>query len=146
MSCDPDNYFHVRGYIKARKPANVDSLKMRVIYDGTTTITKYSNSDEEGEEAYFDIREFCSSSDYYNGNGHFNIEISFFCGERKIELPKFSLDIEHKFYYSDEYIYYITEFDERKISGDYKIIEFLAPADTSCGKFVNYAVLKVEED
>jgi hypothetical protein len=40
----------------------------------------------------------------------------------------------------------MAEFDERKVSGDYTLETFLAPEDTSCGKLVNYAVLKVKEE
>jgi hypothetical protein len=36
-----------------------------------------------------------------------------------------------------------VEFDERKINGDFVVEAFLPPDDTSCGKFVNYAVLRL---
>ena len=48
-------------------------------------------------------------------------------------------------WFADDVKYYAAEFDERKINGDYTVETFLAPEDTSCGKFVNYAVLKVED-
>ena len=141
MACDPyygDEY--KPGYVKALKPAAVDSLVMRVYSNDSLVATEYSRSSENGSEASFFLQDYCVGDEHADKGCDFIIAISFFCGDKKVDLPAYKIKTM-----ADSYGFYIAEFDERKVSGDYTLDTFLAPEDTSCGKFVNYAVLKVEE-
>ena len=147
MACDP--YFEVDyslGYVKALKPAGVDSLEMRVYSNDSLVATDYSRSSENGAEVAFAYENYCDSKEYANKNWDFTIAISFFCGEKKVDLPTYMVKVKtNRIGFVDERVtYYIAEFDERKVNGNYSLETFLAPEDTACGKFVNYAVLKVE--
>lgn len=148
MACDPyygDEY--KPGYVKALKPAAVDSLVMRVYSNDSLVATEYSRSSENGSEASFFFEDYCEGKEHAGKSCDFNIAISFFCRNRKVDLPAYMAKTKTSStgFFADEVKYYIAEFDERKINGDYTIERFLAPEDTSCGKFVNYAVLKVED-
>ena len=146
--CHPDESFDYNpGYVKALKPASVDSLEMRVYSNDSLVVTEYSLSSEHGSEASFYLRDFCEGEEHAGKNCDFNIAISFFCGDKKVDLPTYMAKTKTSSdgFFADEVKYYMAEFDERKVSGDYTLDTFLAPEDTSCGKFVNYAVLKVEE-
>ncbi len=146
MSCDPDWYMR-SGSVKALKPSSIDSLEMRVYSSDSLISTTYSlSTDYEGEARYY-YDDYCEGDEFAGKDCKLTVAITFFCGDKKVDLPEFKFKTKINSHgYSDEVKYYITEFDERKISGDYTIETFLAPEDTSCGKFVNYAVLKVEED
>ena len=139
---------HGVGYIKARKPASIDSLKINARSDDYENIMRYAYSSEEGEEATVYYDDLCGGKLLYMDQYcYLTVDITFFCGDKKVELPSYKIETKTDiFLNADNLKFYITEFDERKISGDYTIETFLAPEDTSCGKFVNYAVLKVEED
>jgi len=141
----PDDGYY-RGDIEAIKPAGVDSLEMRVINNDSVLAVEYCKSEKEESGAYFNYFQFCKVSSK-NGHCDLTIDISFFCKDKKIELPTYALQIrtDSYGYPRDDFSIYFAEFDERKISGDYTVETFLAPEDTACGKFVNYAVLKVEE-
>ena len=151
MSCDPfDSIEYNPGYVKALKPADVDSLEMRAYSGDSLVATEYSFSTEQGSEASFFLRDYCEGeerAEHANQNCDFTIAITFFCGDKKVDLPLYELKTKNSSSgFADDLQIYIAEFDERKISGDYTIETFLAPEDSSCGKFVNYAVLKVEKN
>ena len=147
MACDPyygDEY--KPGYVKALKPASVDSLEMRVYSNDSLVATEYSLSSENGSEASFFLRDYYEDDKLSDKNCDFNIVISLFCGDRMVDLPTYMVKSKTDSRgLADEVKYYMAEFDERKVSGDYTLETFLTPEDTSCGKFVNYAVLKVED-
>ena len=148
MACDPyygDEY--KPGYVKALKPAGVDSLEMRVYSNDSLVATEYSRSSEYGSEASFFSQDYCVGDEHADKGCDFIIAISFFCGDRMVDLPAYMAKTKTDSRgLADEVKYYIAEFDERKVSGDYTLETFLAPEDTSCGKFVNYAVLNVKEE
>jgi hypothetical protein len=149
MACDPyygDEY--KPGYVKALKPAAVDSLVMRVYSNDSLVATEYSRSSENGSEASFFFEDYCEGKEHAGKNCDFNIAISFFCGDKKVDLPTYMAKTKTSSTgsFADEVKYYMAEFDERKVSGDYTLETFLAPEDTSCGKLVNYAVLNVKEE
>lgn len=151
----PDGYYGTE--FEAIKPAGVDSLEMRVIYNDSVIAERYCGSEKEDSSAlrplhfvhessaFFNSFDFCRES---SNDGHcdLTIGISFFCKDKKIDLPTYTLQIktDSDGYPRDEFLIYFAEFDERNIFGHYKVEKFLPPEDTSCGKFVNYAVLKVE--
>ena len=145
--CHPDESFDYNpGYVKALKPTGVDSLEMRVYSSDSLVATEYSFSSEHGSEASFFLRDYCEDDKLADKSCDFNIAISLFCGDKKVDLPTYMVKSKTDSRgLADEVKYYIAEFDERKVSGDYTLDTFLAPKDTSCGKFVNFAVLKVEE-
>ena len=147
MACDPVPADYKPGYVKALKPADVDSLEMRVYSNDTLIATEYSRSSENGTEASFFYDEYCKSEENASRNFDFTIFISLFCEDKKVTLPTYTVKIKTSSlgFVEDDIKIYIAEFDERKVYGDYTLETFLAPEDTSCGKFVNYAVLKVED-
>ena len=148
MACDPyygDEY--KPGYVKALKPAAVDSLVMRVYSNDSLVATEYSRSSENGSEASFFFEDYCEGKEHAGKNCDFNIAISFFCGDKKVDLPTYMVKTKTDSHgFADEVKYYMAEFDERKVSGDYTLETFLTPEDASCGKLVNYAVLNVKEE
>ena len=147
MDCGPMDFDYDPGYVKALKPATVDSLEMRVYSSDSLVATEYSRSSEKGAEASFFFADYCEGKEHAGKNCDFNIAISLFCDDKKVDLPTYMAKTKTSSdgILADEVKYYIAEFDERKVSGDYTLETFLAPEDTSCGKFVNYAVLKVED-
>ena len=148
MACDPyygDEY--KPGYVKALKPAAVDSLVMRVYSNDSLVATEYSLSSENGSEASFFLRDYCEDDKLADKSCDFNISISLFCGDRMVDLPTYMAKTKTDSRgFADEVKYYMAEFDERKVSGDYTLETFLTPEDASCGKLVNYAVLNVKEE
>lgn len=146
--CHPDESFdYSPGYVKALMPADVDSLEMRVYSNDSLVATKYSRSSEYGAEASFIYATFCEGDELADKSCDFTIAISFFCGDKKVDLPTYKLKTKTDSHgYADQVKYYIAEFDERKVSGDYTLETFLTPEDASCGKLVNYAVLNVKEE
>lgn len=149
MACEPvDDYDYSLGYVKALKPADVDSLEMRVYSNDSLITTKYSLSSENGGEASFFFADYCEGNEHAGKNWDLTISISFFCGDKKVDLPTYKVNVktDHIGFVDNRVKYYIAEFDERKISGDYTLETFLAPEDTACGKFVNYAVLNIKEE
>ena len=146
--CHPDESFDYNpGYVKALKPAGVDSLEMRVYSNDSLVATEYSRSSEYGSEASFFLQDYCVGEEYADKSCDFNISISLFCGDRMVDLPTYMAKTKTDSRgFVDEVKYYMAEFDERKVSGDYTLETFLAPEDTSCGKLVNYAVLNVKEE
>ena len=147
MACEPLDFEYSPGYVKALKPADVDSLEMRVYSNDSLIASKYSLSSENGGEASFFFVDYCRGDEHAGKSCDFTIAISFFCNDKKIDLPVYMVKTitTSDGWFVDEVKYYITEFDERKVNGDYSLETFLAPEDTACGKFVNYAVLKVED-
>ena len=140
--CHPDESFDYNpGYVKALKPAGVDSLEMRVYSNDSLVATEYSRSSEYGSEASFFLQDYCVGDEHADKGCDFIIAISFFCGDKKVDLPAYKIKTM-----ADSYGFYIAEFDERKVSGDYTLETFLTPQDASCGKLVNYAVLNVKEE
>ena len=147
MACEPLDFEYSPGYVKALKPADVDSLEMRVYSNDSLIASKYSLSSENGGEASFYFDDYCKGDEHAGKKWNFTIAISFFCGDKKVDLPTYMVKTttSSNGWFADDVKYYAAEFDERKINGDYTVETFLAPEDTSCGKFVNYAVLKVED-
>ena len=147
MDCGPMDFNYNPGYVKALKPADVDSLEMRIYSNDSLIATEYSRSSESGGEASFRYEDFCKGDEHAGKSCDFTIAITFFCGDKTVDLPtyKAKTTTSSDGCFADEVKYYIAEFDERKVSGDYSLETFLAPEDAACGKFVNYAVLKVED-
>lgn len=148
MACDPAyDYDYNPGYVKALMPSSVDSLEMRVYSNDSLIATKYSRTSENGREASFFFADYCYGKEHAGKSYDFTIAISFFCGDKKVDLPTYMVKTKtDSSGFADEVKFYIAEFDERKVSGDYSLETFLAPEDTACGKFVNYAVLNVKEE
>lgn len=146
--CHPEDDFDYKpGYVKSLKPASVDSLEMRVYSNDSLIVSEYCRSSEYGEEASYSYEEFCGGEDRADKNCDLTIAITFFCNDKKIELPTYTVKTKTNSHgFADDVRIYMAEFDERKVSGDYTLETFLAPEDTSCGKLVNYAVLKVKEE
>ena len=147
MDCCPMDFVYNPGYVKALKPAGVDSLEMRVYSNDSLIVSEYSRSSENGGEATFFFANYCEGDEHAGKNWDLTIAISFYCGDKKVALPTYIAKTKTDSNgLADEVKFYIAEFDERKVSGDYSLETFLAPEDTACGKFVNYAVLNVKEE
>ena len=143
MDCPFDEGYGFFQGVEARKPVGVDSLEMRVMYKDSLLAKEFSRPIENGDAAYYDYS-VCDSL-VLDEVCNLDITISFYCGGKKIELPPYTAQINvNKSGYLDYILFVFTEFDERNISGHYSVEKFLPPQDTSCGKFVNYAVLKVD--
>ena len=71
------------------------------------------------------------------------MDISFYCADKEIAVPTYVIDGSTHHWGEDNIDYRFVEFDERKINGEYTVVDFLPPDDTSCGTFVNYAVLRL---
>ena len=140
MDCGPMDFNYNPGYVKALKPADVDSLEMRIYSNDSLIATEYSRSSESGGEASFSYEDFCKGDEHAGKSCDFTIAITFFCGDKTVALPTYIAKTKTSSdgLFADEVKYYIAEFDERKVSGDYSLETFLAPEDAACGKFVNY--------
>jgi len=155
MACDPadwDSSFRVFS-VCAQKPSAADSLEMQVSYkwgdsawvDTLTTVEKYDFRDRRNMVCG-DCR-YCDSLSRESDENKVQIDVSigiyFYCSGKKIALPTYVMDSTTFYWGEDNARYRFVEYDERKIHGEYEVDSFLSPEDTSCGKFVNYAVLRL---
>lgn len=137
-------------YICAQKPASVDSLNLQVTYQAGDS-TWVETSSDVSEYGFFDHRNMACLDCYWDCDSLFSlgrenrisVDISFYCAGKAISLPTYVIDSASHRWDEDDINYRFVEFDERKINGEYTVESFLPPDDTSCGKFVNYAVLRL---
>ena len=133
---------YIEQSIEAFAPSGVDSLEMRVMFKDSLLAQVYDWPEKDSVGANFFYRDACDSVPK-NKVCSLDVTISFYCGDKKVELPTYTVRFQMANWGDVDQVYYaFAEYDERKISGNYSIEAFLAPEDTSCGKFVNYAVLK----
>ena len=153
MSCDPmdaECKDCVFTYVCAQKPAGMDSLELRVTYragdsvwvDSTSTVSKYGYFDHRNM-ACLDCYGQCDSLFSLGRENKVSVDISFYCADKVTALPTYVIDSTSLRWGKDDINYRFVEFDERKINGEYTVETFLPPEDTSCGTFVNYAVLRL---
>ena len=142
MGCDPDlpsgHAYDIN--IAAVKPAGTDSLKMCVSSSAIDSLECVTVSNSHGNAVFSDDWD---SLKVHSENVEFIVDISFFCNGREIPLPTYVIEAIH----SRRIDYDFRELDERAVNPrgwDYDLVTFLSPEDTSCGKFVNYAVFKDE--
>ena len=134
----------------AQQPAGVDSIEMRVTYQAgdsvwegsTSTVSKYGFFDQRNMACLY-CGSYCDSLFTQGRTNKISVGISFYCADKKISLPTYVIDSASHRWGEDDINYRFVEFDERKINGEYTVETFLPPNDTSCGKFVNYAVLRL---
>ena len=150
-SCDDDfgesKYF---AHFCAQQPSGVDSLELRVTYqagdsvwmDSNSTVEKYDSFDHR-DMVCVDCRWTCDSLFALGRENKITVNLSFYCADKEVSVPAYLVDNSTHHWGEDDINYRFVEFDERKISGEYVVVDFLPPDDTSCGKFVNYAVLRL---
>ena len=121
--------------IEATKPAGVDSLKLCV---SSTLVDSISCSTALYSSTGYHLD--WDSSKTQSDKGQLAIDIAFFCNDKKISLPIYVVDINR----SQRIFYDFRELDERRFppNWDYELVSFHSPEDTSCGKFVNYAIFR----
>ena len=136
--------------ICAQKPEGVDSLNIQVTYqagdsvwvDSNSTVSEYGSFDRRNMACVSCIWK-CDSLFSLSSKNKISVDLSFYCAGKKIALPTYAIDSHSHRWGEDDIDYRFVEFDERKINGEYTVETFLPPDDTSCGKFVNYAVLRL---
>ena len=136
--------------ICAQQPTGVDSIEMRVTYQAgdsvwegsTSTVSKYGFFDQRNM-ACLHCGLYCDSLFTQGRKNKITVDISFYCADKEIPLPTYVIDSHSHRWGEDDIDYRFVDFDERKINGEFVLEAFLPPDDTSCGKFVNYAVLRL---
>ena len=150
-SCDEGEFeSKYASNICAQKPAGVDSLNLQVTYQSGDSVWVDSNStvSEYGSFSYRNMACVsciwkCDSLFSLSRPNKISVDLSFYCADKVIALPTYVIDnLSHR-WGVDDIDYRFVDFDERKLNGDFVVAAFLPPDDTSCGKFVNYAVLRL---
>ena len=140
MSCDPDWWVDSPKSINlfAVKPTGVDSLEMQVYFRDSLLYRECSGRLDTSKVVF---RRDYDSLDLGLKN-ELEVRLAFYCDGREIELPSYWAEVDS----AKSRSYYFREVDEHKktLSKSFKLQKFLSPEDTSCGKFVNFAVLKVD--
>ena len=146
MACDPSGWEEEHSYwvdVAAYKPDKVDLLQLRVTYQAGDTVWA-DTSIERGSANRIVCTYFCDSLFSLGRENKVSVDISFYCGDKVVVLPTYEIDGHSKYWKPDDLNFRFVEFDERSIGGDYEFDRFLPPEDTSCGKFVNYAALRLK--
>ena len=150
-SCDEGEFeSKYTASICAQKPAGVDSLNLQVTYqagdsvwaDSNSTVSEYGSFNRRNMACVSCIWK-CDSLFSISRTNKVSVNLSFYCGGKEIALPTYAIDGQSHRWGEDDIDYRFVELDERKINGDFVVESFLPPDDTSCGKFVNYAVLRL---
>ena len=150
-SCEEEGYeTKYFAHFCAQQPTGVDSIEMRVTFQAGDSVWEGSTS-AVSEYGFFDHRNMacldcgwsCDSLFTQGRTNKISVDISFYCAGKEISLPPYVVDGRSHRWGEDNIDYRFVEFDERKINGEYVVEDFLPPDDTSCGKFVNYAVLRL---
>lgn len=150
-SCDEGTYESAYfAHICAQQPAGVDSLELRVTYQVGDSVWTDSNSTVE-EYDFVDRRNMaclnctwaCDSLFALGRENKITVNLSFYCADKEILVSAYVVDGSTHRWGKDDINFRFVEFDERKINGEYTVVDFLPPDDTSCGTFVNYAVLRL---
>ena len=128
----------------AYRPADVDSLELKIVYMSGDFVKEETEYSDRGHEAVC-VECYGSCDDMFSSNddNKIMVEISFKCEEKMVTLPTYVVDSSTIRWGQDNINFNFVELDERKIHGTYMVEAFLPPEDTSCGKFVNYAVLRL---
>ncbi len=136
-ACDPDDFGHAYDIaIVARQPADVDVVELCVsspVMDSTVCDTTWGS---QYSEADFSVD--WDSLNVPSNKAEFTAHISFLCKGTKIPLPPYTIEASGP----DQTFYYFGIFDERHFPYRRELVTFLSPEDTTCGKFVNFAVFK----
>lgn len=145
MGCEPDDWSDPTYWtdVAAYKPDKVDSLELRVTYQAADTIWT-DTSVVSDSSARIVCRDTCDSLFSLGRENKVSVDISFYCGDKIVALPTYEIDSHSEFWKPDELNFRFVEFDERSVAGKYDFDKFLPPEDTSCGKFVNYAALRLK--
>lgn len=140
MSCDPDWWVDSPKSINlfAVKPTGVDSLEMQVYFRDSLLYRECSGRLDTSKVVF---RRDYDSLDLGLKN-ELEVRLAFYCNGRAIELPSYGAEVDSV----ESLSYYFREVNEREkpLNKSFKLERFLSPEDTSCGKFVNFAVLKVD--
>ena len=150
-SCEEEGYeTKYFAHFCAQQPTGVDSIEMRVtfqagdsVWEGSTSAVSEYGSFDHRNMACLDCGWSCDSLFTQGRTNKISVDISFYCAGKEISLPPYVVDGRSHRWGEDNIDYRFVEFDERKINGEYVVEDFLPPDDTSCGKFVNYAVLRL---
>ena len=152
VACDPamdfDDIMHPLDFsIRAVLPAEVSSMELCIsssVNDSTVCMTnerrQYSQYQYNSGSILYAI--YWDSLNVSSERVEFVVDISFFCNDKKIPLPSYTIETSA----SEQISYEFTPFDERTFwchDCNMEILTFLTPEDTSCGKFANYSVLKL---
>lgn len=146
MACDPTEQELTYNYgsdIAAYKPDKVDSLALRVTYQVGDSIWADTAVNSESD-ARIICRETCDSLFSLGRENKISIDISFYCSGNVVALPTFEVNSHSDSWKPEELNFRFLEYDERSVRGDFQFEKFLPPEDTSCGKFVNYVVLRLK--
>lgn len=150
-SCDPEwdppIYWT---YVCAHKPAKVDSMELRITYKAGDSVWTDSESwpdtsflQKDRNDVCIECFDKCDSLFSLGKKNKISIDLSFNCDGKTISFPTYVVDKSSIHWGKDRIDYHIVELDERKIHGKYIVETFLPPNDSSCGKFVNFAVLRL---
>lgn len=151
-SCGDEDWYTSKYWtsVCVYKPANVDSLKLHITYQAGDSIWTDSTSQPKVPYSYTDRNNVCidclDTCDSLFSQGKKNkisIDISFNCDDKSISFPTYVIDNSSIHWGDDNIEYRFVELDERNIHGKYTVETFLPPDDSSCGKFVNFAVLRL---
>ena len=145
MGCDPDweTDPEYSTDIAAYKPDKVDSLELRITYQAGDTVWADTSVVQDSVNRIV-CRDTCDSLFSLGRENKVSVDISFYCGDKVVALPTYEIDSHSEYWKPDDLNFRFVEFDERSIAGDYEFDKFLPPEDTSCGKFVNYAALRLK--
>ncbi|SHK51331.1 hypothetical protein SAMN05720762_10250 [Fibrobacter sp. UWH4] len=139
MSCDPDLWVDPPKSINlfAVKPTGVDSLEMQVYLGDSLLYRDCSGSLDTSKAVYRDDYDSLN----FGAKNELEVRLAFYCNGRAIELPSYGAEVDSV----ESLSYYFREVNEREkpLNKSFKLERFLSPEDTSCGKFVNFAVLKI---
>ncbi|MDD5941797.1 hypothetical protein [Fibrobacter sp.] len=139
MSCAPDLWVEPPKSINlfAVKPDGVDSLEMQVYLGDSLLYRDCSGSLDTSKAVYRDDYDSLN----FGAKNEQEVRLAFYCNGRAIELPSYGAEVDSV----ESLSYYFREVNEREktLNKSFKLERFLSPEDTSCGKFVNFAVLKI---
>ncbi len=159
-SCEPvddgsysSSYFYTTT-LCAYKPDSVDGMEIHVTYqadnsvwaDSATWTAKRENRDytsRDHDNVCLDCWDKCKDIFPSSKGNKISVDITFECDDKTIALPTFVIDKSIINWGEDRIDFRFVELDERSIHGAYSVETFIPPEDTSCGKFVNYAVLRL---
>ena len=146
MACDPVDEWGDPEYwtdIAAYKPDKVDSLELRITYQAGDTVWADTSVVQDSVNRIV-CRDTCDSLFSLGRENKVSVDISFYCGDKVVALPTYEIDSHSEYWKPDDLNFRFVEDDERSVRGDFEFEKFLPPEDTSCGKFVNYAALRLK--
>jgi len=132
--------------VSADVPKGVDSVRVCISYADSNGDSS-SLCGRKGLNVYVDeeIPDGIDSSKYHSellGVEEFNLQVQFYCSAGMTVSEPYNIPTQKLL--SDRYRFW--NYEERYLGPsdayvNYKLVKFVPPADTSCGKMVNYALM-----